>query len=218
MTAAALVLFALYMGVGFAGRSWLQWRRTGDTGFRGISGRPGSPEWSAGVLFVLALIAGLLGPVADLAGVDPLPALDSPVLGWAGLVLAVLGIAATLRTQLDMGASWRIGVDSNERTALVTTGTFALVRNPIFTAMSLTGFGLALLTPNVIAVAGLAMLLVALQLQVRVVEEPYLLASHGDSYIEYGSRAGRFVPGVGCFDRNGRAGPDCRVPTESCTN
>ncbi|WP_277601712.1 hypothetical protein [Rhodococcus sp. X156] len=40
-----------------------------------------------------------------------------------------------------------------------------------------------LLSPNVVAVAvaGLVLLLVALQLQVRVVEEPYLLAVHGSA-------------------------------------
>ena len=48
MSALALVLFAVYLGLGFVWRSWAQWRRTGDTGFRGFSGRLGSPEWNAG--------------------------------------------------------------------------------------------------------------------------------------------------------------------------
>jgi protein-S-isoprenylcysteine O-methyltransferase Ste14 len=34
------------------------------------------------------------------------------------------------------GASWRIGVDPDERTTLVTSGPFAIARNPIFTAMA----------------------------------------------------------------------------------
>lgn len=67
MSAAALVLFAMYLAVGLVLRTWLQWRRSVDGGFRGISGRPGSPEWLAGVAFVVALLAGLLGPVAALA-------------------------------------------------------------------------------------------------------------------------------------------------------
>jgi protein-S-isoprenylcysteine O-methyltransferase Ste14 len=197
MSIAALVLFGVYLGVGFVLRSWLQWRSTGDTGFRGISGRPGSPEWLAGVAFVMALVAGVLGPVTALAGLAPVRWLDAPALGWVGVVLAVAGIAGTLATQLQMGASWRIGVDAAERTALVTTGAFAWVRNPIFTAMSVTGAGLALMTPNVVALCGFATLLVALQLQVRVVEEPYLVATHGSAYAEYAASTGRFLPGVG---------------------
>jgi len=36
-----------------------------------------------------------------------------------------------------------------------------------------------------------------IELQVRLVEEPYLTAKHGDSYRDYAARVGRFVPGVG---------------------
>jgi SAM-dependent methyltransferase len=38
---------------------------------------------------------------------------------------------------------------------------------------------------------------VALEVQVRLVEEPYLLRTHGRAYAEYGARTGRFVPGLG---------------------
>lgn len=197
MTVAALVLFALYLLVGFGVRTWLQVRATGDAGFRGISGRPGSPEWWAGVLFVVALVAGLLGPVTALAGLAPLPVLTTPVVQVTGAVVAVLGVVATFVTQVQMGTSWRIGVDESERTDLVTTGPFALVRNPIFTAMALTGLGLALMVPNAVAVAGAVLLLVALHLQVRVVEEPYLLRAHGEAYAAYAAATGRFLPGLG---------------------
>ena len=197
MTVGALALFTLYLTVGFGLRSWLQWRRTGDTGFRGISGRPGSPKWWAGVLFVLALVAGFLGPVTALAGLAPLPLLTTLPLQTAGVVLAVVGIGGTFVTQLDMGTSWRIGVDATERTDLVTTGTFAVVRNPIFTAMAATGVGLALMVPNVVSVVGVALLMAALELQVRVVEEPYLRSIHGAPYARYAAATGRFVPGIG---------------------
>lgn len=96
-----------------------------------------------------------------------------------------------------MGASWRIGVDASERTGLVTTGVFHHVRNPIFTAMGITALGLTLMVGNLAALAGLAALAAALQLQVRLVEEPYLLRTHGDAYARYASTAGRFLPQVG---------------------
>jgi protein-S-isoprenylcysteine O-methyltransferase Ste14 len=113
------------------------------------------------------------------------------------MIAAVAGVVATVITQFAMGTSWRIGVDPTETTGLVTSGPFALVRNPIFTAMAVTGLGLALMVPNLIALAGALGLLVALQLQVRVVEEPYLRATHGTAYSEYTARTGRFVPGIG---------------------
>ncbi len=101
-----------------------------------------------------------------------------------------------------MGASWRVGVDEAEKTELVTGGPFALVRNPIFSATVPAFAGLALLMPNVAALAGVAALVVALQIQVRLVEEPYLLRAHGERYAEYASRVGRFVPGVGRSTRH----------------
>jgi protein-S-isoprenylcysteine O-methyltransferase Ste14 len=96
-----------------------------------------------------------------------------------------------------MGASWRIGVDPGERTALVTQGIFGRVRNPIFSAMLLAAVGLVLLVPNVLSAVALVLLIVGLELQVRLVEEPYLTQVHGEPYRRYLASAGRFVPGVG---------------------
>jgi protein-S-isoprenylcysteine O-methyltransferase Ste14 len=198
MPVIALTLFAVFGTLGFGWRSWVQHRRTGSTGFKGISGRPGSVEWLAGLGFVIALIAAVAAPVLQLAGiVAPLPALHLPWLQVSGIVLAVVGIAATVYAQLDMGDSWRIGVDASETTTLVRTGVFGKVRNPIFTAILIFGFGIALVTPNIVALIGFALLLGSIEAQVRAVEEPYLVGVHGDSYRDYTATVGRFVPGVG---------------------
>lgn len=69
--------------------------------------------------------------------------------------------------------------------------------NPVFAAMFPTSVGLALVAPNVVAIGAVLTLLVALELQTRVVEEPYLLATHGTQYADYARRAGRFFPGTG---------------------
>ncbi|WP_328967471.1 methyltransferase family protein [Streptomyces sp. NBC_00239] len=193
----ALVLFTGWAVTAFGVRAFVQHRRTGDAGFRGISGRPGSASWWAGLLFVLALVGGAAAPVASLAGLSPLPGAGGDALRWAGLIVAVAGIAATLAAQSAMGSSWRVGVDAGERTELVTSGIFAGVRNPVFTAMVVTAAGLALMVPNLIAVLTWGVLVIAIELQVRVVEEPYLAHVHGVAYDAYTARAGRFVPGVG---------------------
>lgn len=202
----AVLLYAAYLGLAFGLRTFLQWRRTGSTGFHGLGGRPGSAEWLAGVAFVLALLMGVAAPVLALADVlEPVAALDGPIGHAAGVVLAVAGIALTLYAQLAMGTSWRIGVDHEERTELVTSGPFALVRNPIFSAMIPTALGLTLMVPNVLAIAGLLALVLALELQVRAVEEPYLLEAQGESYVAYAARTGRFLPGIGRLRSSARA-------------
>ncbi|HEV7771512.1 MAG TPA: isoprenylcysteine carboxylmethyltransferase family protein [Solirubrobacterales bacterium] len=198
MATLALVLYAVYLLLAFGLRTLIQLRRTGSTGFHGLGGRPGSAEWIAGVGFTLALLLGAAAPLLALLGaVEPITALDTTPVHVAGLALASAGIAATFYAQVAMGTSWRIGVDPGERTELVTTGPFALVRNPIFAAMLPTALGLTMLVPSWVALAGLAGLAVALELQVRVVEEPYLLQVHGDAYARYAAGVGRFVPGVG---------------------
>lgn len=194
----AIFGLVLFFAIAFGLRSWIQWRRTGSTGFRGISGRVGSAEWIGGVSFVVALAAAVVAPIAQLFGwVAPAAVLDRLAFHMLGAILTTAGISATLWAQLAMGDSWRVGVDRNEHTTLVMAGPFRWVRNPIFTAMTLGLIGLALLTPNVIAGIALLAMIAALQLQVRLVEEPYLLRSHGSSYRDYARSVGRFVPGFG---------------------
>jgi protein-S-isoprenylcysteine O-methyltransferase Ste14 len=194
----ALWCYAAFGAIALGLRSVIQVRLTGSTGFRGIGGSPGSLEWSAGVLFLLAIAIGVLAPLLDVRGtLDPIGAVDGAVAHAAGLVLFALGLAAIFVAQVAMGKSWRIGVDEGERTDLVTSGPFAVVRNPIFAAMIPTSLGLTLMVPNTVAFIGFAALVLALEIQVRLVEEPYLRKAHGQAYSTYAARTGRFAPRVG---------------------
>jgi protein-S-isoprenylcysteine O-methyltransferase Ste14 len=198
MAVAALALYGIWFALAFGVRIALQLRRTGSTGVRGLDRDAGALEWLAGALFVVALAAGASAPLlAILDLIEPIDAFDGPVAHGLGIALAAVGIVATFVAQLAMGDSWRIGVKSEERTDLVTDGVFGVVRNPIYSAMVPTALGLTLMVPSALAVAGVAALIVALELQVRVVEEPYLRRVHGDVYSEYAARVGRFVPRIG---------------------
>jgi hypothetical protein len=73
VTVAALVLYVLACAVLFGVRSWIQLRRTGSTGFVGISGTPADAGWWGGALFLLAMVTGMAGPalaVADVVTAD----------------------------------------------------------------------------------------------------------------------------------------------------
>ncbi|MTD47510.1 isoprenylcysteine carboxylmethyltransferase family protein [Conexibacter sp. W3-3-2] len=200
MSALALVLFLGYLLVVFAGRAVLLKRRTGTAGWRGITGRPGSAAWLGGVLFAVALVIGLAAPVAALLGASN--AFDIAGARWLGLALFLGGWIGSVAAQQAMGATWRVGVEATEQTDLVRDGVFGTIRNPFFSALLLSAFGLALLVPGILAFAALLLLVFAVELQVRVVEEPHLLAQHGDRYREYASRAGRFLPGIGTMRRS----------------
>jgi protein-S-isoprenylcysteine O-methyltransferase Ste14 len=144
------------------------------------------------------MAVAFVAPVLQLIGViSPVSVLHVAWIQVAGIAIAIVGIAATVYAQLDMGDSWRIGVDSSETTTLVRRGVFGVVRNPIFTAMMVFGFGIALVTPNFVAVAGFVLLVATIELQVRVVEEPYLQSVHGDAYRDYFVTVGRYIPRSG---------------------
>ncbi len=193
----AVVLFSVFGLLGFGWRSWLQYRRTGSTGLRGIK-TGGLLEYLAGVGFVVALIVAVSAAILQEIGVvEPVRVLSVVWVQTVGIVIATAGIAATVYSQLEMGDSWRIGVDQRETTTLVHTGVFGRIRNPIYTAMFTFGIGIILVTPNLVACAGFILLVASIQLQVRRVEEPYLLRTHGDTYRAYAAQVGRFIPGVG---------------------
>lgn len=206
MPVLALALLGLYGLLAFAGRMVLQVRRTGSTGFNGFRGAAGSVEQTRELLLAIAIVlcvvggptlqlVGALGQVHGLAG-EPADVL--------GTVLASVGIAITVIAQLAMGDAWRIGVDLCERTGLVTDGPFAIVRNPIYAAMIPAFTGIALLAPNVVTIAGAILVIVALELQTRLIEEPYLAMAHGEQYASYAARVGRFFPAVGRLRLDGR--------------
>lgn len=194
----ALLLYAAYLACALGVRSWVQWRRTGSTGFKGPSGGIGSIEWMGGALLVFALAGGLLAPLLQLSGMVPAFAgLDVRAAHAAGTVLFLLGFAGTLYAQFAMGSSWRIGVDPSERTVLVNEGPFSWVRNPIFSCMIVTAVGLFLLVPNWLSLSSVVALVLGVQIQVRFVEEPYLRRTQGNRYGSYAARVGRFVPRIG---------------------
>jgi protein-S-isoprenylcysteine O-methyltransferase Ste14 len=196
MTIFALVALVAYALVTIGWRAWLQKSRTGDAGLRAAPRT--RAEWLAGSGLVLGALAVYAAPGLDLAGaLARVAEFEHPLLQTAGAACFALGFWLTVRAQLDMGESWRIGVDAGEVTALVTNGVFRTVRNPIFTGMVLAAIGAALMVPNTIALAGVALLSLALEIHVRWVEEPHLLAVHGDRYRRYAGSAGRFVPRLG---------------------
>ena len=196
MPIAAVALSATWLLTAVVLRVALQVRRTGDTGLRVDTAPPRSPAWWATRAFVAGLVVVAAMPVLVAAGVTG-AATGSPLVRWAGLVVATAGVVGTFAAQLGMGASWRIGVDQSERTALVTGGIFRWVRNPIFTAMIGTAGGLILMVPTVLGAAAWCLVVAAVEAQVRLVEEPYLRATHGDAYRVYCRSVGRFVPLLG---------------------
>jgi len=210
VVASALPLIAVlvFYGLGFGWRAWVQLRRYGSSGivlFR--SGRPGQHLREA--LFVVLAVALLaeaaLAAVAPrrLSGLVPLAPASAAVLRATGTVMVLGATALMLAAQLDLGASWRVGIDEGARPGLVTGGLYRYSRNPIYVAMLAALLGFALLLPSWISLGLLIGAGLGIRRHVRD-EEAYLARTYGEEYRRYAARVGRFVPGVGRLRAPGR--------------
>ena len=196
MPLVGLVLFVVWIVLVAGVRGYVQYRRTGTAAMR-LGDPRGSPQWWSRRLASLGFAFGVTAPLAALAGLQPIGILDTVAVHVTGVAIAVLGVGISVGSQVAMGDAWRGDVDQDARTPLVTTGPFAVVRNPILAGTALTAMGLALVVPNVLSAAMVVAVVAALEIQVRLVEEPYLRRVHGNAYRDYAARTGRFVPWIG---------------------
>jgi protein-S-isoprenylcysteine O-methyltransferase Ste14 len=205
-SAAAVALWGCYAVLSIGWRAWVQRRRTGDWGIR--LGRTGLVAGAARMLMTLGIAASFLASVLDVRGqLDPIGGWRAEEPRIAGLVVMAVGVAGVVWSQLGLRDSWRIGVDPGERTELVVDGPYACSRNPIYAGMAVAAVGAAVAVPSWVAVAGAALLVVGVEVQVRRVEEPYLEGAHGASFRRYAARVGRFAPRLGRFHGRSVEGP-----------
>src|SRR5207247_2664513 len=97
---------------------------------------------------------------------------------------------------LELGASWRIGIEQGARPGLVTSGVYRFCRNPIFFAILIVLTGYTLLLPTRLSLVLLVSAFVGMRLQV-LTEEAYLSNAYGPTYLETARGSGRLLPGIG---------------------
>ena len=117
---------------------------------------------------------------------------ESGPISWAGVLCCLAGLIVLFLSLVSFGRSFRVGIDTDQPGKLVTTGVFAITRNPIYVALLLILLGQFLIFPNPIL---LAYLLAAMWLIHRQVlrEEAYLRNHYGQEYSEYCSRVRRYL-------------------------
>lgn len=118
---------------------------------------------------------------------------------FVGAAVCVGATIATFSCWREMGRSWRIGIDPGEKTQLIFSGPFRIVRHPIYTLSIFLVLGTLATTPTQVML-GIAIVHIAcLQFEARR-EEIYLLGKHGDVYADYMKRVGRFLPRTLSFE------------------
>jgi len=138
-------------------------------------------------LWATALVT--LGPAA--LGVLAVPLWASAL----GYTLSAVSLGLVVVAQAQMGRSWRIGLDPQPN-ELVTAGVFRIARHPIYLGMLGIVLGIAVVAPSAWTVMGVLLVYVVVGFQARA-EEEHMVRQHGEAYLAWAGRVGRFVPGIG---------------------
>ncbi|MBS1730255.1 MAG: isoprenylcysteine carboxylmethyltransferase family protein [Bacteroidetes bacterium] len=101
-----------------------------------------------------------------------------------GLILIHLSIVWISVAQYQMSNSWRIGIDENNKTELITKGLFSYSRNPIFLGIIVSVAGIFFILPNALTFFLMLSTCIVIQIQIRL-EEEFLEKQHGEKYLIY---------------------------------
>ena len=188
--------FIIYFGIAFVAKSVIVAKRIGKNPL--VLPKDDSAFGLIGLYFKLTLIAMFIYVLAIAffsVGHEnflPIISLDTLILKYCGIGLLSIAFIWTIIAQGNMKNSWRIGIDTETKTELITSGLFEYSRNPIFLGMIISLLGLFLTTPN--ALTGLFLILgyVLIQIQIRL-EEEFLTKEHGQKYLDYKQKVRRLV-------------------------
>jgi protein-S-isoprenylcysteine O-methyltransferase Ste14 len=117
---------------------------------------------------------------------------QSEGIAWGGVVLCFVGVSLLLLSLVSFGKSFRVGIDVDHPDRLVTTGIFAVSRNPIYVGFAFVLLGQVLVFPNWVL---LIYLMAGIWLFHRQVlrEEEFLRKHYGQEYVEYSKRVRRYL-------------------------
>ncbi|NOH00586.1 MAG: isoprenylcysteine carboxylmethyltransferase family protein [Chloroflexi bacterium] len=190
------IYFLLFFGLAMFWRSYIAWKRTGVNPYK--LGNGDTVHDFVGKLFRLTLIATAL-IVFVFSFLDqyyewlsPIAWMNSSVLMILGIALLVLALTWVLVAQIQMGDSWRIGIDEESKSTLVQHGLFSVSRNPIFLGMLVMLIGLLLILPTAVTLTVTVLGVVLIHIQVRL-EENFLVENYGEEYRKYQMSARRWI-------------------------
>ena len=138
------------------------------------------------ILIALLFIAVFIYSFSDKAYqyLVPISYLMKEVFMTVGLILIHLSLLWISVAQYQMSNSWRIGIDENNKTELITKGLFSYSRNPIFLGMIISVTGIFFILPNAITFFLMLSTYIVIQIQIRL-EEKFLEKQPGQEYLSY---------------------------------
>lgn len=192
-----LILFViLYISCVFVGRTLIVWSKTKK--FPITYGRTDSAHDFLGRIFKILIVLSIVSPIVYVTSGQfyqyllPLKIFEINTLQITGLILAYVSMIWTILAQAQMGKSWRIGIDENNKTELVRKGLFKFSRHPIYLGVMTTSLSLFLVLPNVLNLIIFLITFLTIMVQARL-EEDYMRKIYGEQYLSYSKNTSRWL-------------------------
>jgi protein-S-isoprenylcysteine O-methyltransferase Ste14 len=112
-----------------------------------------------------------------------------------GLVLAVGGLAFSVWARVYLGSNWSPMAMLKEGQALVTSGPYAIVRNPIYLGITIAMVGTGLVFGGYRVIISYACVILFSWVRIRG-EEQLLSAQFGEEFAQYKREVRAFIPGL----------------------
>ncbi len=189
------IFFILYFFLVFALRSFLLWKKTkvNPLTFNKEDDAHGYNGKVFGFVFILELIIVSIYAFFPQWHKFLLPfwyfEIDS--LMNSGWLLLIISLVFVWFAQGNMRESWRIGIDEENKSELITDGFFSFSRNPIFLGIMIANTGLFLVLPNAFTLLVVALSTVSINTQIRL-EEEFLFKEFGSQYAQYQAKVNRW--------------------------
>ena len=190
------IYFIVYFLLVFVFRSVLLWKKTGINPLT-FDKKDDAHGFNGKVFKIISLIELIVVGVYAFKNdwyhyLLPFWYLEYPTakkIGWGFLIVSLIWVWIS---QSQMAASWRIGIDEQNKSELVTKGLFSISRNPIFFGIMMANIGLFLVISNAFTLLIISLSTISINTQIRL-EEAFLKRTFGEQYIEYCKKVRRWI-------------------------
>ena len=146
---------------------------------------------STSILFVLWIMY-IINPNISLLFLSIKSLTGLVYIKWISVSLITIATIIEIISSLTLGKSGRIH-SPTEKTKLIKTGMYGIIRNPIVLGLFLYGLGISLLNPNLLSLLMIIFIVYGYNYKVDT-EAKKLKEMFGDEWDEYCKKVGKYLP------------------------
>ncbi|MGC4129016.1 MAG: isoprenylcysteine carboxylmethyltransferase family protein [Bergeyella sp.] len=115
----------------------------------------------------------------------------SQSVSWIGVLVCSVAVGFFLWSMISFRKSFRVGLVENTEQGLITTGAFAISRNPVYVSFAMMLIGQFLIFPSWILLIYIIIGILRFHIQV-LKEEKFLTEQYGEEFKQYCKKTGRY--------------------------